>query len=57
MWANNETGTILPIREIGKVCRERGVLFHTDATQAVGKIDIDLSRDPVDLLSLSGHKF
>lgn len=57
MWANNETGTVLPIREIGKVCRERGVLLHTDATQAVGKIAIDLSRDPVDLLSLSAHKF
>jgi cysteine desulfurase len=57
MWANNETGTILPIREIGRVCRERGVLLHTDATQAVGKIAIDLSRDPVDLLSLSAHKF
>lgn len=57
MWANNETGTVLPIREIGDVCRSRGVLLHTDATQAVGKISIDLSRDPVDLLSLSAHKF
>jgi cysteine desulfurase len=57
MWANNETGTILPIREIGRICRERGVLLHTDATQAVGKVAIDLSVDPVDLLSLSGHKY
>jgi cysteine desulfurase len=57
MWANNETGTILPMRELGAVCRARGVLFHSDATQAVGKIPIDLSIDPVDLLSLSAHKF
>lgn len=57
MWANNETGTVLPIREIGAVCRARGVLLHTDATQAVGKVAIDLSVDPVDLLSLSAHKF
>ena len=54
MTANNETGTIQPIREIGAICRERGVLFHTDATQAVGKIAVD-ARD-VDLLSVSAHK-
>lgn len=57
MWANNETGTLLPVREIGALCRSRGVLLHTDATQAVGKVPIDLSQDPVDLLSLSAHKF
>jgi len=56
MAANNEVGTINPIREIGALCRERGVLFHTDATQAVGKIPLDVEADHVDLLSLSGHK-
>lgn len=57
MWANNETGTVLPIREVGAACRAAGVLLHTDATQAVGKVPIDWAADPVDLLSLSGHKF
>ena len=56
MWANNETGTVQPIREIGRVCRERGVVFHTDATQAVGKVPIEVHADFVDLLSLTGHK-
>lgn len=56
MWANNEIGTIQPIREIGQVCRERGVFFHTDATQAVGKLPVDVEADFVDLLSLSAHK-
>lgn len=56
MWANNEIGTIQEIRKIGWMCRERGVLFHTDATQAVGKLAVDVEADCIDLLSMSGHK-
>ena len=56
MYANNETGTLQPIRQIGQLCHQRGVLFHTDATQAVGHIPIDVQADQIDLLSLSGHK-
>jgi cysteine desulfurase len=56
MYANNETGTIQPIHDIGAVCRARGVFFHTDATQAVGKVPIDVDADAIDLLSLSAHK-
>lgn len=57
MWANNEIGTVQPIREIGQVCRERGVLFHTDAVQAAGHIKIDVINDNIDYLSVSAHKF
>lgn len=57
MAVNNEIGSIQPISEIGSICRERGVLFHTDAVQAVGHIDIDLQKSCIDMLSLSGHKF
>ncbi len=56
MYANNEIGVIQPIREIGAICKERGVLFHSDATQAVGKVPVNVIKDNVDLLSLSGHK-
>jgi cysteine desulfurase len=56
MYANNETGTIFPIPEIAALCKARGVLCHTDAVQAVGKVAIDLSKLPVDMLVLSGHK-
>ena len=57
MYANNEIGTIQPIGEIGAVCREKGVLFHTDAVQAVGHLYIDVKAQQIDLLSLSAHKF
>jgi len=56
MWANNETGVIFPVEKIGAMCRDRGVLFHTDAVQAVGKIPMNLAELPIDMLSLSGHK-
>ena len=57
MYANNETGAIQPIKEIGALCRQRGVLFHTDAVQAAGHVNIDVQRDNIDMLSLSAHKF
>ncbi len=57
MYANNEIGSIMPISEIGAVCRERRVLFHTDAVQAAGHLPLDVQREEIDLLSLSAHKF
>lgn len=57
MWANNETGAIFPIEEIGEICREKGVLFHTDAVQAIGKIPVCVQSANVDFLSFSAHKF
>jgi cysteine desulfurase len=57
MWANNETGMIFPIEEIGDVCQEKGVLFHTDGVQAVGKIPVDMQKVNVDFMSMSAHKF
>jgi cysteine desulfurase len=57
MWANNETGMIFPIKEIGEICKEKGVLFHTDGVQAVGKIPVDVQAVHVDFMSMSAHKF
>ena len=57
MYANNEIGTLQPIGEIGRICRQRGVLFHTDAVQAVGHVPIDVEKECIDLLSASAHKF
>lgn len=57
MYANNEIGTVQPIRDIGAACREKGVLFHTDAVQAAGHLHIDVQKDNIDMLSLSAHKF
>jgi cysteine desulfurase len=56
MYANNEIGTIMPIPEIGKVCHDKGVIFHTDAVQAVGHVEINVKEQNIDMLSLSGHK-
>ncbi|MCD6270098.1 MAG: cysteine desulfurase NifS [Deltaproteobacteria bacterium] len=56
MWANNETGVIFPVEKIAAMCRQRGITFHTDAVQAVGKIPINLALSHIDMLSLSGHK-
>src|SRR5207244_10183069 len=56
MAANNEIGVLQPIEEIGKLCRERGVIFHSDATQAVGKAPVDVNKQFIDLTSISAHK-
>ncbi len=56
MWANNETGTIFPVEEMAEIASSKGIMFHTDAVQAVGKIPIDLKNTRIDMLSLSGHK-
>jgi cysteine desulfurase len=56
MYANNEIGVIQPVAEIGKICKEKGVLFHSDGVQAVGKVPVNVLQDNIDLLSLSGHK-
>jgi cysteine desulfurase len=57
MWANNETGKIFPIKKIGEICKEKGVPFHTDATQAIGKVPVDVQACHVNYLSFSAHKF
>ena len=57
MWANNETGAIFPVEEIGEICKEHGVLFHTDAVQAIGKFKVDVQSFNVDYLTFSAHKF
>ncbi|HHD74493.1 MAG TPA: aminotransferase class V-fold PLP-dependent enzyme, partial [Nitratifractor sp.] len=57
MWANNETGKIFPVEEIGKICKEAGVIFHSDATQAIGKVKVDVQAANVDMISFSAHKF
>jgi len=57
MYANNETGVIFPIKEIGEIVKSKGAIFHCDAVQATGKIPLDMSKSEIDLLSLSGHKF
>jgi cysteine desulfurase len=56
MYANNEIGVLQPVTEIGKLCHERGVIFHTDATQAIGKVPVDVIKQNIDVMSISGHK-
>jgi len=57
MWANNETGMIFPVEEVAAIAKERGILFHTDAVQAIGKVKVDLTATPIDYLTFSAHKF
>ncbi|HEX5710500.1 MAG TPA: NifS family cysteine desulfurase [Sulfuricurvum sp.] len=57
MWANNETGMIFPVEEVSAIAKEKGILFHTDAVQAIGKVKVDLTKIPVDYLTFSAHKF
>ena len=56
MYANNEIGVVQPVAEIGKICKERGVLFHTDGVQAVGKVPVNVIKDNIDLMSITAHK-
>jgi cysteine desulfurase len=56
MYANNEIGVIQPVAEIGKICRERGVIFHTDGVQAIGKVPVDVNKDNIDIMSITAHK-
>ncbi|MDD4883445.1 NifS family cysteine desulfurase [Sulfuricurvum sp.] len=57
MWANNETGMIFPVEEVAAIAHEKGILFHTDAVQAIGKVSVDLTKTPIDYLTFSAHKF
>ncbi|HZF70646.1 NifS family cysteine desulfurase [Sulfuricurvum sp.] len=57
MWANNETGMIFPVEEVAAIAKEKGILFHTDAVQAIGKVKVDLTKTPIDYLTFSAHKF
>lgn len=57
MWANNETGMIFPVDEVAQIAKEKGILFHTDAVQAIGKVSVDLTKTPIDYLTFSAHKF
>ncbi len=57
MWANNETGMIFPVDEVAAIAKEKGILFHTDAVQAIGKVSVDLTKTPIDYLTFSAHKF
>jgi cysteine desulfurase len=57
MWANNETGMIFPVEEVAALAKEKGILFHTDAVQAIGKVKVDLTKTPIDYLTFSAHKF
>jgi len=57
MWANNETGVLFPVKEIAEICQSRGVLYHCDAVQAAGKVEINVRNTPINYLALTGHKF
>jgi cysteine desulfurase len=57
MWANNETGMLFPVKEVGEICKEQGILFHSDATQAIGKVPVDVQDVHIDFMSFSAHKF
>lgn len=57
IWANNETGMIFPVDEVAQIAQEKGILFHADAVQAIGKVSVDLTKTPIDYLTFSAHKF